>query len=321
MTIVATYLYRDGHRNCDAAGDARIACARTPNDFVWIDLVDPTLDDLAVLQPAYGLSALAAVDVLRGASAPVFEDHGDHWFVGMPAAVSPTGIAGCDRIAALIGPGYVITIAYGLRSRGYRPLLDRNERSKIDASDILYAHLSNAVAGYEHAIEALEEEVLSFAHQSLGPPTTAESYRLASRLGLRLTSIIEMLDDFGDVQDNIVRHTGERTADAPHAFSIALSCRVRALLRSADSLQNIVDLAVDYRDCKSAHGQKHRWTLLSGSTVISLVILVATQGALTGTVGHSSSLLLPIALFVVRIGLLLCTSILLLNFLNGKNRT
>ncbi|WP_375383054.1 CorA family divalent cation transporter [uncultured Sphingomonas sp.] len=316
MTIVATSLYRDGYRDCDAASDARIACARAPNDFVWIDLVDPTLDDLAVLQPAYGLSALSVVDVLRGAGAPVFEDHGDHWFVGMPAAVSPPGMEGCDRIAALMGPGYVITIAYGLRSRGHRSVLDRNERSKIDASDILYAHLSNAIAGYEHAIEAIEEEVLSFAHQSLGPPTTPESYRLASRLRLRLKSIIEVLDDLGDVQEDIERYTGERAGVTLHASPLALSCRVQSLMQSADLLLNIVDFSVDYRDCKTAHGQRHRWTLPSMGMVISLIILVAIQGELTGPVGHSSGLLSPLAIVGLRIGLVLCTSIVLLNHMS-----
>ncbi len=322
MTVVATALYRDGHRDRDATGDAGIDRARTPNDFVWIDLVDPTLGDLAVLQPAYGLSALAVVDVLRGASSPVFEDHGDHWFVGMPAAVSPTGIAGCDRIAALAGPRYIVTITYGLRHRRHSPLLDdKNERSKIDANDILYAHLSNAITGYEHAIEAFEEEVLSFSHQSLGPPMTPESYRLASRLRLRLTTIIEVLDDFGHVQDDIMLHTGGRTANVRHASWTALSCRVGSLMRSTDSLRKIVDLAVDYRDCKSAHRQRHSWTLLLLGTTISLVVLVAMQDRLTDPVSPSPDLLLPFAFFGVRIGLLLFSSILLVDLLNSKSRT
>jgi len=50
MTVVASYLYRDGKRVREVAIDERVDCAKSKSEFVWIGVANPTTEELATLQ-------------------------------------------------------------------------------------------------------------------------------------------------------------------------------------------------------------------------------------------------------------------------------
>ena len=48
MTVIAAFLYRNGHRVRSVPIDERIACAADTSEFVWIGVADPTAEEMAV---------------------------------------------------------------------------------------------------------------------------------------------------------------------------------------------------------------------------------------------------------------------------------
>ena len=50
MTVVASFLYRDGHRVRPVAIDEPVSCKGDKGEFVWIGIADPTEEEMHKLQ-------------------------------------------------------------------------------------------------------------------------------------------------------------------------------------------------------------------------------------------------------------------------------
>ena len=70
MTVVAAYLYRDGHRVREVSIDERIDCRDDKSEFVWIGIADPTEEELHSLGNNYQLHPLAIEDALKANQLP-----------------------------------------------------------------------------------------------------------------------------------------------------------------------------------------------------------------------------------------------------------
>ena len=46
MTVVASYLYRDGHGVRPVAIDETVSCRNDKSEFVWIGIADPTEEEM-----------------------------------------------------------------------------------------------------------------------------------------------------------------------------------------------------------------------------------------------------------------------------------
>ena len=46
MTVVAAYLYRDGHRIREVSIDEPVNCRDDKSEFVWIGIADPTEEEM-----------------------------------------------------------------------------------------------------------------------------------------------------------------------------------------------------------------------------------------------------------------------------------
>ena len=84
--------------------------------FIWLDVVDPTRDELSELVTDYGLHPLAVNDCLDPEHLPKYEVFENHTFVIL-RAVDADATAEADSVQALTrklavfaGPGFVITI-------------------------------------------------------------------------------------------------------------------------------------------------------------------------------------------------------------------
>ena len=85
MTIVASYIYRDGKRAEEIALiDEPFAVAE--NTFAWIGVSDPTAEEMAKLKAMFGLHPLAVEDALNGRQVPKVEVYGEDLFVVVKTA-------------------------------------------------------------------------------------------------------------------------------------------------------------------------------------------------------------------------------------------
>lgn len=170
MSVVAAFLYQHGRRVRAVSIDERIDCPEDKSQFVWIGLVDPTIEELRTLQASYGLHPLAVEDAAKGEQLPKLDVYGDQLFVVMRTAWLDEGQIRYGETSLFVGHSHIISVRR-TSGRGHTAL-----RAQLEAAPALLAHgvdyvlhaiLDFVVDGYLPLGEALEEEVLAMEQRTL----------------------------------------------------------------------------------------------------------------------------------------------------------
>ena len=72
--------YKDGTKVGDISVENIAQHLQQPHSFVWVELHDPTADELSELQKVFDLHPLAVEDALVGHQRPKIEEYGDSLF-------------------------------------------------------------------------------------------------------------------------------------------------------------------------------------------------------------------------------------------------
>lgn len=149
--------------------------------IVWVDLVDPTREELAWIGAGYHLHPLALEDAYKGGQRPKLEHYDTHAFVVMFQARFDHATREVDlqEVAIFLGPGFIVTA-----HRKAMPSLAQAEARWRTAPDspkegagfLLYLIADTLVDDYfpllddvQEAFEALEEQLFfSYSPEILG---------------------------------------------------------------------------------------------------------------------------------------------------------
>jgi magnesium transporter len=184
MTVVASYLYRNGKR-IDEVKLSRQTYETEPADFVWIGLIEPSAEEMASLQLMFGLHSLAVEDALNGKQVPKVDVYGDQLFV-----VAKTAYLEGDKIAygetcVFVGQRHIITVRHGsARShKGLREQLEQSPKLLSHGPDyVLHGILDFVVDGYLPMVETIEDRVLEIEKHVLisflGPEQIRRIFRM-----------------------------------------------------------------------------------------------------------------------------------------------
>ncbi|MBL8773606.1 MAG: magnesium/cobalt transporter CorA [Phenylobacterium sp.] len=170
MPIAAARVYSDGHRlrhlRLHEPEDRPIQ----PHQFAWIGLVDPTEDELRVLQDRFNLHPLIIEDVLCEHPLPKVSVYGEQVFVA-----ARTGRLEGEEIiygetCAFLCRNIVITIRKG-SDRGFTEVRRHLEGAptllRNGIAYVLYSILDFIVDSYQPIVDAIEEEVLEMERRAL----------------------------------------------------------------------------------------------------------------------------------------------------------
>jgi magnesium transporter len=162
MSVMASYLYRDGKR----ISSVPIDCAHDPvgeNEFIWIGLYEPTPEELQLLQDNFGLHPLAVEDALHSHQMPKVDVYGDQLFVVARTAHLENREIAYGETAMFVGHNHIISVRHG-SARAHTEL-----RAQLEAAPtmlrhgpdyVLHAILDFIVDGYLPLVRSLEDEVL-----------------------------------------------------------------------------------------------------------------------------------------------------------------
>jgi magnesium transporter len=186
VTVVGCALYRNGVRSEESghnilrlAADAR----RDPNAFVWMGLLEPTVNDLRGVATAFGLHPLAVEDAIHAHQRPKVDVYDDSLFVvlrtlGYRAA---THHVDTGEISMFIGPHFAVTVRHGdetelgqLRNR----LESQTEILQHGPTAVLWAVSDKIVDDYLTVATALESDVVDLEARVLAPERTDEIERI-----------------------------------------------------------------------------------------------------------------------------------------------
>jgi magnesium transporter len=170
MSVVAAFLYRDGHRAEAVSLDRPLQCASNRSEFVWIGLLEPNEEELRTLQENFGLHPLAVEDALKAHQLPKADIYGDQLFVVARTAQLEGDIIVYGETAIFVGPTHVITVRHG-SERAHTELRAQLEAAPIMLRNgvdyVLHAILDFIVDGYLPVVVTIEDEVLRMEQQAL----------------------------------------------------------------------------------------------------------------------------------------------------------
>ncbi|MBP1882432.1 magnesium and cobalt transport protein CorA [Sinorhizobium mexicanum] len=169
MTVVASFVYRDGKR----AEELPLSATPTSfeeNEFVWIGLYAPTAEEMATLENAFALHHLAVEDALSPHQIPKVEIYGEQLFI-----IAKTAHIEGDKIvygqtAVFVGRNHIISVRQG-SARAHTEL-----RSQLEASPkllqkgtdyVLHAIIDFIVDGYLPVVQTIEDKVLAMEKHML----------------------------------------------------------------------------------------------------------------------------------------------------------
>jgi magnesium transporter len=164
--------YQDGTKLGDIPVDGIAQCLQQPRTFVWVELHDPSADELAELQRAFDLHPLAVEDALVGHQRPKIEEYGDSLFAVLHIVEADGGEYHIGELAIFAGAKYIVAV----RSRAHQEFTEvraRCEREpkllKQGPGYILYALMDAVVDRYFPALDILESELDGIEQRIFAP--------------------------------------------------------------------------------------------------------------------------------------------------------
>lgn len=241
------HLYRNGVLTEEKFDPAKIGDALPEEGtLVWLDLEDPSEDELRMIQGEFGIPKVVMEDVREQDQRPHVEPFGDAFFIVMYAFRFQDRDPVPQEIHAIVGPRYLITLRY-------RPAFDmarvrrRWEQESADLAKqgggfLLHALLDEAADTYLEVVDELElrsEEVEAevFGEQAssdVQQQIFQEKKRLLEfrRRVLPLREVLDLLQEERDVVTPALR--GEYKDVADHVIrTLDLVDSVRELLTTA----------------------------------------------------------------------------------------
>jgi magnesium transporter len=202
-TIVNCVAYCEGQRVASVEIERITEVLQQKDQFIWIGLLEPSLELLTQVQEAFGLHELAVEDALGVHQRPKIEMYGDSLFVILRTAHLDHEQ---ERIKfgethIFLGPQSIVVVRHGpsLPYGGVRSRLEANPRLlQQGPGAALYALMDFVVDQYFPVIDALEEELERLEDaifgESFSRDIPAQIYQLQGQL-IQVKRVVSPLID------------------------------------------------------------------------------------------------------------------------------
>ncbi len=172
--IVNCAAYSAGCKVEDIPLDRAGEWAARDGHFVWIGMLDPTEEEMRIVQTELGLHDLAVEDAQRAHQRPKLEEYGDGFFVVLRTArldkEEKKGVVRGET-HVFVGPSYVVSIRHG-DTGSYVEVRGRCESTPghlaMGPGFVLYAIMDFVVDNYFPVIEHVEDRVGSLEERIFG---------------------------------------------------------------------------------------------------------------------------------------------------------
>ncbi len=183
--IIDCAIYRRGHRE-DTSHEPDdlaevIAELADTDDFLWIGLYEPSLEELTRIAEPLKLHPLAIEDAVEAHQRPKVERYDDHLFMSLKTVTYTNDNIETAEINAFLGQRYLVTVRHG---EGH-DLRDVRKRAESDEHELehgaiaaLYAVVDSVVDEYEDVAAELETDVQEVEESVFSIVRTSDSSRI-----------------------------------------------------------------------------------------------------------------------------------------------
>jgi magnesium transporter len=209
-------LYRDGELVEEGFDPARVSdCLKDEKNLVWLDLEDPTEEELAMIEEEFALHPLAIEDARHRNQRAKLESYEGYDFLVVYGVGAQDGALRESEVHAFVSAHYLITIRYRpVLELG--PMMERIERHpdllREGGGFLLYALLDDLVDDYFNVVDGFEEESEDLEEKVFGekPPGDVQEgiFRLKKR-------VIGFRRRVGPLREVLVQLEGDRSLVPP----------------------------------------------------------------------------------------------------------
>jgi magnesium transporter len=241
-----TRVYRDGVLEQEGFPVEQISdLLAEPDTVIWLDLAQPTYDDLAVVTEELGLHELAVEDAINEQQRPKLDAYGEALFLSAYVARldESTGELSVSEVAAFITARALVTV----RKSGdldLAPLLERWDGSKKNAASgvsyLLHGLLDLLVDGHFDAVQILDEQIDGLEDLLFDPtPQSQELQRRSFELRKSLVTLRRVVLPMREVVNTLLRRDLDVVDDrmAPYYQDV-----YDHVLRAAEWTESLRDL-------------------------------------------------------------------------------
>jgi magnesium transporter len=158
--------------------------ARSPRDaFVWVDLHEPSEQELAVLSAEFELPPLAVEDAVHAHQRPKVESYGPTLFVVLKPAryVDSQEVVALSEIMLFLGEGFVVSVGHGedtVLDKVRRSLERDPSRLRCGPLGVLHAIVDRVVDDYAVVVRGLNTDVDEIERQVFSDERTNHAERI-----------------------------------------------------------------------------------------------------------------------------------------------
>ncbi|PPJ45900.1 magnesium and cobalt transport protein CorA [Rhizobium sp. KAs_5_22] len=206
MTVIASCLYQSGHKVCDVSLPEAAPPTET-DGFIWMGLHEPSPEEMAQVQQAFGLHPLAVEDALNLHQMPKIEVFGHQLFVSAKSAKLEGDRIIYGQTSIFVGAHHIITVRLG-SARAHTQLRAQVEETpqflRQGPDYVLHAILDFLVDGYLPIVEKIEDNVLDMEKQMLVSFLEREQIRRLFRLRRQVILFQRILLPTSEVASKLV---------------------------------------------------------------------------------------------------------------------
>jgi magnesium transporter len=279
--MIAIHLYRDGRPSDETVGAERVSdLIGDGSVMLWLDVTEPTDDDLATLQREFSLHPLTMEDVRHRHQRPKVELFKDYAFVVLRAmhprdAEEPKE----SEVHAFVGPRFLVTIRYD-PAYDMQNVVRRWERQpELMASGggfATYVLIDEIVDDFLTLVERMEDRADDLEDRIFADPgDTAENVAIQQALfGLKRTCI--QLRRFVTPLREGIDLLEEQPDLVPAPLDPYYRDVMDHVIRTVELVDNIRDLLTSMLDVRIAQVANHLNEVMKKLTAWAGIILVPT---------------------------------------------
>ena len=184
--IVDSAVYRGGERVPVACSKDDLTTVRAQaggDDFVWVGLHQPSVEELREVAEVFGLHPLAVEDALHAHQRPKLERYDNSLFLVLKTLwyVEAEDAVETGEINLFVGRDFVVSVRHGEGAELHDARLELEGRTAVldhGPSAVVYAICDRVVDDYEAVTGSLEEDVDEVEASVFSPGRTEDSQRI-----------------------------------------------------------------------------------------------------------------------------------------------
>jgi magnesium transporter len=246
--VLTCRLYRDGKLDQEHVSPDRISSLlNEEGTLLWVDIEDPTENDLRRIEEHFSFHPLAMEDTQHRNQRPKVEVYEGYYFLVLYGLQLQEGDLAEHEIHVFVGEGYLVTLRYP-PPYGLEKVHRRWERQANLASEgggfLLYALLDEVVDDYFDAAERFEDESEEIEDHVFADDVDPDLQKRIFALKKRVVEFRRRVMPLREVLD-LLQDEGGVVTDALRAYYRDVEDHVIRILEFVDSVRDLLTTALE----------------------------------------------------------------------------